>query len=161
MHGYGQFKVAIGALVITVSAVLPIAGVVCASAATDAGRSARSPSAQTGFLSGVAALSARDAWTVGSTSSRTLALHWNGRAWARVASPNPAPDSFLDGVAGSSGRSVWAVGGSGKFPRNKTLILHWNGRAWKRIPSPSPSSHSYGNFEERLRSVAVLSARNT
>src|SRR5438128_11847093 len=45
-------------------------------------------------LSGVAAVSASDAWTVGSyqTSSflnQTLIEHWNGSDWNVVSSPNP------------------------------------------------------------------------
>ena len=44
-----------------------------------------------GDLAGAAAISARDAWAVGSASSgKTLIVHWNGKAWKRVHSPTAA-----------------------------------------------------------------------
>src|SRR6185437_13740198 len=55
--------------------------------------------------SGVTATSAGNAWAVGTFSNgtvgRTLILHWNGRTWARVASPNPggSGSTFLFGLA--------------------------------------------------------------
>ncbi len=52
-------------------------------------------------LVGVAATSAGNAWAVGDgeqgNEDDTLILHWNGRAWTRLPSPNPgaANDSDL------------------------------------------------------------------
>jgi hypothetical protein len=103
-----------------------------------------------GSLSGVAAVSARDAWAVGSTGAGTLIVHWNGRAWKRVRSPSPARTSSLSGVAAVSARDAWAVGSTGRPTSPKTLILHWDGRAWKRVPSPGGS----------LSGVAATSGRN-
>jgi hypothetical protein len=79
----------------------------------------------------VAAVSARDAWAVGSTSLGVpLIFRWNGRTWKRVPSPNPSPveGTDLNGVTALSARNAWAVGGTRAF---RTLILHWNGSAWK------------------------------
>src|SRR5262245_46953581 len=58
------------------------------------GRTANNP------LFAVDASSAANAWAVGNTSngglSQTLALHWNGTKWARVASPSPANPGSAD-----------------------------------------------------------------
>ncbi len=64
--------------------------------------------------------------------------HWNGRAWRRVASPNPPGGGVLSGVTASGGQA-WAVGGylGGYCGGYRTLVLHWNGRAWRRVPSPT------------------------
>jgi hypothetical protein len=108
-----------------------------------------SPSRPPGELSAVAAISARDAWAVGATSSgQSLILHWNGKAWNRVA--GAAAAGSLTGVAATSATNAWAVGSDS----GKTLILHWNGTAWKRVPSPSPGRNAY------LSAVSVTSGRN-
>ena len=39
-----------------------------------------------------------------------MILHWNGTAWALVASPNPGPETGLFAVAASSASNAWAVG---------------------------------------------------
>ena len=87
--------------------------------------------AQNNVLDGVAATSANSAWAVGNyetaTGQSTLVLHWNGRTWARVASPNPggpAQNNVLDAVAATSASSAWAVGDfTGNGP-SQALALH-------------------------------------
>lgn len=104
----------------------------------------------------------RSAWAVGQTGGvfgqrpKTLILRWNGTAWKRVPSPNPAEGGTLLGVAVTSARNAWAVGfTSGPAqPRGKTVIEHWNGSRWKLVPSPSPTGTAY------LFSVAAASARS-
>jgi hypothetical protein len=58
-----------------------------------------------GKLDGVAAISAGDAWAVGSSrpadNSKTLTGHWNGRKWTRVTSPKPVSGS-LEAVTATS-----------------------------------------------------------
>jgi hypothetical protein len=94
-------------------------------------------------LFAVTASSATSAWAVGDYGARgsvtkTLALHWNGTSWRRVASPNPgSAANMLGGVAASSA-SAWAAGTYKSGGAAKTLILHWNGTAWKHVASPSP-----------------------
>jgi hypothetical protein len=70
-------------------------------------------------LNGVAATAAGNAWAVGRTDAlstghiltdRTLALHWDGHAWARVSTPNPAGNSTLNAVTLPSAGGAWAVG---------------------------------------------------
>ena len=110
-------------------------------------------------LDGVAATSAGDAWAVGYTGMgprtcgrcTTLILHWNGKAWKRVPSPNPTA-GILEGVAAASARSAWAVGSIG----DHTLILHWTGTVWEQVHSPNPTP----DHGENLTGVAATSARN-
>ena len=93
---------------------------------------ARVPSANPkpggGILSGVAAVSASDAWAVGFDEDFAFGFegvieHWNGTSWTLVDSPLPAGALF--GVTALSARDAWAVGsGSG------ALIEHWNGTRW-------------------------------
>ena len=99
------------------------------------------------FLTGVGAVSRSSAWAVGSYDvgrvRRTLALHWNGRTWKQVHSPNPggtANDSSLSAVAVASASSVWAAGSYNNGHEYLTLIEHWNGKAWKRVASPNGTS---------------------
>lgn len=83
-------------------------------------------------LNAVTATSSRDAWAVGVARSgstlRSLVVHWNGRSWQRVPSPNqdPAGDNVLSGVDAASTANVWMVGTStsqnGQTVR--TIALH-------------------------------------
>ena len=114
-----------------------------------------------GELSGIAALSPTNVWTVGIAEfadsgkrfrqQNTLVLHWNGSVWKRVRSPNPAvanppgsrDQNGLYDVAAASPQSVWAVGEyylHAKSGRHswQPLVLHWNGKTWKVVPSASP-----------------------
>ena len=102
------------------------------------------PLTSVNVLSGVAALGPRNVWAVGhywdGRANRTLAVHWNGRRWMRVASPNSsAAENVLYGVATPAPRDIWAAGTYRPTPREpyRTLIERWNGRAWRVIPSPS------------------------
>jgi hypothetical protein len=100
-----------------------------------------------GQLDSVAAASPDDVWAVGFSGStitdvRTLMLHWDGRTWSRVASPQ-----VLDGVPGVlsdvtavSDSDAWAVGvtaaasASGESAgAGKPLLLHWNGSRWSQV----------------------------
>jgi hypothetical protein len=111
-------------------------------------------------LNGVTALSPRDAWAVGSyttgTGTRTLIVHWDGSAWARVPSPSPggpSSNSFLHGVTARSPGEAWAVGSYTTASGVHSLVLRWSGTAWERVPSPNPG---YGG--DTLTGVAAVSA---
>jgi len=104
-------------------------------------------------LSGVTATSGSSAWAVGDYCTAhcraqetyyTLILHWNGRTWSKVASPDPGgiTGSFLSGVTATSGTSAWAVGYYDTSTAELTLILHWNGRTWSKVPSPGPGTYA-------------------
>lgn len=77
-------------------------------------------------LTGVTALSSRDAWAVGYygiSTAHTLIEHWNGKAWRQVRSPSPGLSAFLIGVA-SSGTSIWTAGYYSNGSQAQTLALH-------------------------------------
>jgi hypothetical protein len=127
-------------------------------------------------LSGVAALSAKNVWAVGETGVstptggglRTLTIHWNGKAWKRVPSPNPTTsmtssanfNDTLAAVAGSSARDVWAVGQyyvtANGTRGSRSLVLHWDGSSWKQVLTPDPLTPGHASS---LNGVAAPSAR--
>ena len=123
-----------------------------------------SPGPGGSVLLGVNAVSAADAWAVGFSqgttgSQATLILHWNGRAWSQVPSPNPSsPNNELTGVSAVSGTDAWAVGdrGSSSAGQADTLALHWNGTAWSQVKSPNPSSNPSSPSNE-LTGVSAVS----
>lgn len=102
-------------------------------------------------LHAVAAVSPSDAWAVGSYCiahcsftqpqvDRSMILHWNGAAWARVSSPNPGTFDQLSGVAAVSATDVWAAGIYSSNAGGGPLVLHWNGSAWQRVTVTAPGS---------------------
>ena len=89
-------------------------------------------------LDGVVAISATNAWAVGSisngTTPRTLILHWDGKAWKVQRSRDPSDiDNALTAVAATSATSAWAVGYdyNATAGQQQTLVERWNGTAWK------------------------------
>jgi len=109
--------------------------------------SSPNPSAFRNVLNGVTAVSTNDVWAVGEFNNasgffQTLTLHWNGKKWRVVASPNAGTnDNVLNGVTAVSTSDIWAVGDitvtNGIF---QTLVEQWNGTQWSVVPSPNPSS---------------------
>lgn len=95
------------------------------------------PRSSTGWLGDVVAVSRTEAWAVGSAGlsgrDRPLVLHWNGRAWTRVAVP--VAKASLSAVDATSRTNVWAVGYRDDTER-AVLALHWNGRKWESTPLP-------------------------
>lgn len=118
-----------------------------------------SPNAGLGnnVLTGVAVVSASNAWAVGyydsgsGTPSQTLVEQWNGSAWKIVSSPNTGSSSGLLSVVAVSASDLWAAGGSS----NGTLIEHWNGSLWSIVHSPNP-----GASLNTLSSVAAVSTND-
>lgn len=113
-------------------------------------------------LTSVVIVSARNAWAAGwyrsaSFFRQTLVLHWDGKVWRQMPSPNGKTNNgLLFGVTATSARNAWAVGYFIRANVWKTLVLHWNGRRWRQVPSPNPSPVSYN----QLLSVAAISARD-
>ncbi len=106
-------------------------------------------------LNGVAAASRSEVWAVGETAGgQALIERWNGRAWGKVASPNPGGRycSVLSAVSVAGRADAWAVGYYSNGHMLKTLIAHWNGRAWRQVPSPSPGGP---HDDSTLTSVAA------
>jgi hypothetical protein len=102
------------------------------------------PSAvQAAQLNGVAAAGPGDGWAVGTVSdtsslaSQTLAYHWDGTAWTRSPTPDPAGPArgnALAAVAARNAGDVWAVGSDG-YPA-ASLVLHWDGHSWRQVSVP-------------------------
>lgn len=93
-------------------------------------------------LNGVVTLSDGEAWAVGEDSSdapnqaiqvKTLVLHWDGRQWSRVQSPNLGVRNSLSAIAARSPSDIWAVGNSNY---RTTILLHWDGKAWDSAVRP-------------------------
>jgi hypothetical protein len=120
-----------------------------------------SPGAQGSTLYGVTAISATNAWAVGSADNEgtitTLILHWNGIKWTQVSSPSPASAPQLNSVTATSSKNAWAVGWSNDG--GTSLILHWNGATWTQVPSPNPAGSGAGD-DNQLQSVTATSAGN-
>jgi hypothetical protein len=131
-----------------------------------------SPNVQGNTLNAVAAISSRDAWSVGFQSdnnlngARTLTEHWDGQKWTVVPSPNPgSPNScngsntgnMLNAVAAVASNDVWAVGF--KFTCTSLLtplILHWDGTKWSNVNSPALLT----NDNSALNGIVAFSATN-
>jgi hypothetical protein len=120
-------------------------------------------------LTGVSALSASDAWAVGTVAHRpdnqtsdqqALIEHWDGHVWSIVASPAPPPPAppfggtpmpELDAVAALAADDVWATGAT----QGATLIEHWDGAHWRVVPAPAVPQNT-GVYS--LSSLAAISA---
>jgi hypothetical protein len=105
------------------------------------------PGEQAAQLNGVTEPAPGDGWAVGTVSdpsllaSRTLAYHWDGTAWTRSPTPNPAgltQPNQLNAVAGRTANDVWAAGDQG-YP-DASLVLHWNGSSWTSVRVPDIGS---------------------
>jgi hypothetical protein len=100
--------------------------------------SSPAPNRFANHLTGVSAVSARDAWAVGvycttrdCPRQHTLVVRWNGRRWSTVPSPNPSSSrDSLAGVDAISPTQAWAVGDRGGSSGSDTLLLDWNGTGW-------------------------------
>jgi hypothetical protein len=94
------------------------------------------------YLEAVTAVSGRDLWAVGYFSSpeaiSTLTERWDGRAWARVASPDGSWGGAMAGAAAAGPCDVWAVGQAlTRTLRPSALAERWDGHVWQRV-TPVP-----------------------
>ncbi|MDQ3928636.1 MAG: hypothetical protein M3328_05755, partial [Chloroflexota bacterium] len=92
-------------------------------------------------LLGVSALSATDAWAVGTRTedgrTRTLVEHWDGQSWSVLPSPNTShPENILYSVVAVARDDVWAAGRDGIAGDARPLMLHWNGSNWSNVELP-------------------------
>ena len=121
------------------------------------------PGTHYGWLYGTVALSAKDIWAVGTSTTTAgggemvLINHWNGKTWSLVAGPNPGMNAnFLYSVARTPGTNeLWAVGNYLTSGAYQTLIERWNGKKWSLVTSPSPGSNGNG-----LQGVVALSVND-
>jgi hypothetical protein len=114
----------------------------------------------------VSAIAAGDAWAVGSSAFarangarnlRTLVLHWNGRRWASVASPNEAPLRHGDALLGVTGfgAAAWAVGAHGTGRGQAPLAESMTGGSWRLESAPPGTSLC---CTDELATVVAVSA---
>lgn len=101
----------------------------------------------------VSASSSSNAWAVGDDAKgHSLALHWNGRSWKRISTPNLQPNRLinaLQSVTVVSRTSAWAVGAAHNFFsvfEGTAIEMHWNGRKWSMMKSPSTKSANSALF---------------
>lgn len=125
-----------------------------------------SPSSNLGqysYLTSVSSISRNDVWAAGYRSfyegggdmgGATLILHWDGKSWSEVRSPNVGQYSnTLRSMAFTGKDDIWAVGDYSKgSPNYGTLVIHWDGKAWSVVPSPNPS-----DTDSKLLDVVALS----
>jgi hypothetical protein len=131
---------------------------------------APTPTGINSTLSGLAVISGRDVWAVGTVfnmtgQDQTLAEQWDGQHWRIV--PTPSPNLGLTGTPGLTGSAlarvvalsshdVWAVGTVFNSPgESQTLVEQWNGRRWRVVPSPPRPAG-----ENSLTGVAAISAQD-
>jgi hypothetical protein len=72
-------------------------------------------------------------------------LHWDGKEWKIVPTPNPgAGANFLDGVVALAPNDAWAVGDSGTSAGPRSLLLHWDGTTWTqgKLPEIPVAGHA-------------------
>ncbi len=105
-------------------------------------------------LFGVDAIAPDDVWMVGAfnNSNQSLALHWDGNAITRVATPSPGTGrNDLYAVTAVGPDDVWAVGDQ-LSTISDPLTLHWDGSQWQEVDSPKTSSY------DDLYGVTAISA---
>lgn len=108
------------------------------------------PSKLRNNLQAITAISPNDIWAVGEhydpaletgpsspPLDRTFALHWDGRQWSQVPTPNvPDLGNRLADVAALSANDVWAAGSTWGGDSNGPLAMRWDGREWALMPGP-------------------------
>jgi hypothetical protein len=123
-------------------------------------------------LTDVACISATDCWAgghyghSGKTGEVTLnqALHWNGKKWFKVQTPNPKgtspnDENAINGIRCATAKDCWAVGTYGSDLAGGLLFdeaLHWTGKKWFRATVPNPGGTAMGDFST-LQSVSCIS----
>jgi hypothetical protein len=116
------------------------------------------------ILTGVAAITPSNTWAVGTycvahcsftsaQTSRGMIVHWNGKTWSRVPSPNPGVEDLLHGVTAISPTDIWAAGWYSSLTTSGPLLLHWNGTNWSQVKT---------NFTDfaNVSSISASSAKN-
>jgi Carboxypeptidase regulatory-like domain len=96
-------------------------------------------------LEDVATVGQTDAWAVGwsgsaaSLDDKSVAVHWDGKAWTIVPTPQPGGELIdrLLAVDAASSTEVWATGvyrDENDPLRDLSLILRWDGARWNIVP---------------------------
>ncbi len=116
-----------------------------------------------GTLTGIAAASPRNVWTVGSgplpSFGRSGQINqWDGASWSVAAflGQTATRTYTLSSVWATSANDVWAVGRYNDTAdgSDRSVIMHWDGRDWNRLTAPVPDS----SIADELWSVSATSA---
>jgi hypothetical protein len=104
------------------------------------------------FIFGVTAISANDAWALGSKMGGETIMHWNGASWGLVRPPGSGNGS-LQNLTALAADEVWAAG----FGADGVgfQVARWDGTAWKMLPD-----RGLPPFGGGLGGVAVSSPDN-
>jgi hypothetical protein len=105
---------------------------------------------------GLTCASGSDCWAVGYSflmygecpatgcGTYSLALHWDGHSWSRVATPDPfpgnaasAPFNSPSAVSCATGTDCWLAGYGYDGTRYGSLLAHWDGHAWAEASPPA------------------------
>jgi hypothetical protein len=111
-----------------------------------------------GTLTGVATLSASNAWAVGTIGRYTqLVQHWDGTAWSVASVPNPTPAdpaavTKLAAISARGANDVWAFGSFINGSGEAMYAQHWDGASWTSSLIQQPT---YG---QPLRPAAIAAA---
>ena len=107
---------------------------------------------------GITCTSASDCWTVGYSflmnscpqtgcGTYSLAQHWDGHSWRRVATPDPfpgnpasAPFNAPNSVSCASPSDCWLAGYGHDGTRYGTILAHWDGHSWTEAAPPAGDS---------------------
>jgi hypothetical protein len=103
-------------------------------------------------IAGVATVSAKNVWAVGSrgpyTAPTPVIAHWDGRKLS-VVRGFPSTGR-LSAVAAVSANDIWAVGGTVRGP---PVALHWDGAHWHNVQTPAlPASGRFAGVATLSRS---------
>ena len=95
---------------------------------------------------------------------RNQALHWNGKKWSQVNTPNPGgtkPGGVNEAFALGCGAAdnCWAAGSYGTPNKSLNEILHWNGSRWTKVTAPNPGGTGTGAGNS-MDAVSCLSSAN-
>lgn len=109
-----------------------------------------SPDVGTGdnTLTGVAALSAKNVWAIGSSPRGALVLHFDGMRWHIVTAPVACQ---LNAITAISANDVWVVG-TMSF---QSCTEHFNGTSWSLVSTPN-----MGTSDNMLLGVSAGSSHN-
>jgi hypothetical protein len=119
-------------------------------------------------LEGLSCVGASDCWSVGESerddkAELNEALHFNGKMWSVVKTPDPAGSSStgefneLERVACAKPSDCWAVGGTRTSSADDNEALHWDGKKWSHVSTPQPAT-TPSEFGSPLVSVSCTSA---
>jgi hypothetical protein len=96
-----------------------------------------------GSVMSASASSAKDVWAFTIRRNlKTLAMHWDGRAWQSVPLPkfdlSKGKYLYPNTIYAVSPTQAWATGGvyDPATSQHYAVLLHWNGKTWQRVAAP-------------------------